>query len=172
MKFQSKCLRKPVISLVSVVAIMLSVTWMQFSGQVQAADPMMSGPMANMKRIMMMPKADRMKYVQTATKGSLTRGEARFSDAKLGTNGQACSSCHIGGGTTGGKVEMMPGMKMAIPDLHGSGATYPKFKVPNDAVITLSEMNNNCIMMMQKGKPLGLGSQDARDLSAYVSSLK
>lgn len=64
---------------------------------------------------------------------------------------------------------MMPGMEMAIPDLHSSAATYPKFKVPNDAVITLTEMNNNCIVMFQMGKPLALGSQESRDLAAYVT---
>ena len=63
-------------------------------------------------------------------------------------------------------------MKMAIPDLHGAAGQFPKFKAPNDAVITLGEMNNNCIVMMQKGKPLPLDSQESRDLTAYVTSLK
>ncbi len=172
MQFQSKNLRMPVISLSSLAAIVLSVACMQFPQHAQAADPMMSGPMDNMKRIMMMPEAERMQYVQDTTKASLAQGEALFQDTKLGTNGQSCNSCHINGGTTGGKVEMMPGMKMPIPDLHGSAATYPKFKVPNDAVITLTEMNNNCIVMFQMGQPLALGSQESRNLAAYVTSLQ
>lgn len=165
MKIQFNYLMRPAISLTSVVVILLSVAYPQLPAQA-------AGPMDNMKRIMMMPEADRMQYVQTSTKGSLAKGGAMFDDTGLGTNGQSCSTCHVGGGTTGGKIEMMPGMKMSIPDLHGSAATYPKFKVPNDAVITLAEMNNNCIMMMQKGEPLTLGSQEARDLAAYVASLK
>lgn len=172
MQFQSKNLKIPAISFVSLTAIVLSVACTQFPQRAQAAEPMMSGPMDNMKRIMMMPEAERMQYVQDTTKASLTRGGALFQDAQLGTNGQSCNSCHIGGATTGGKVEMMPGMKMPIPDLHGSAATYPKFKVPNDAVITLAEMNNNCIVMFQMGQPLALGSQQSRDLAAYVTSLQ
>lgn len=172
MKFHSKNLNIPAISFSSLAAIVITVGCTQFPQRAQAADPMMSGPMDNMKRIMMMPEADRMKYVQNTTEKSLAQGEALFKDSKLGTNGQSCNSCHIGGGTTGGKMEMMPGMEMAIPDLHSSAATYPKFKVPNDAVITLTEMNNNCIVMFQMGKPLALGSQESRDLAAYVTSLK
>lgn len=164
MKIQFNYRKVPVISLASVAAILFSVVYPQLPAQ--------AGPMDNMKRIMMMPEAERMQYMQTSTKGSLAKGGAMFDDAGLGTNGQACSTCHVGGGTTGGKIEMMPGMKMKIPDLHGAAATYPKFKVPNDAVITLADMNNNCIMMMQKGKPLALGSKESRDLAAYVASLK
>jgi cytochrome c len=172
MQFHSKNLKMPVISVGSLAAIVLTVACTQFPQQAQAADPMMSGPMDNMKRIMMMPEADRMQYVQNSTKDSLAHGAELFQDTKLGTNGQSCNSCHINGGTTGGKVEMMPGMKMPIPDLHASAATYPKFKVPNDAVITLTEMNNNCIVMFQMGQPLPLDSQESRDLAAYVTSLK
>lgn len=133
---------------------------------------MMSPAMDNMKKVMMMPEQERMQHMQEIQMASLARGEALFSDATLGTNGQSCNSCHIGGQTTGGKVEMMPGMKMAIPDLRGVAAGFPKYKVPNDAVITLADMNNNCIVMLQKGKPLPLDSREARDLALFVSSLK
>lgn len=62
-------------------------------------------------------------------------------------------------------------MEMPIPTLEGVAATFPKFKVPNNAVITLQEMNNNCVVMFLKGQPLPLGGQDARDLAFYVSTL-
>ena len=138
----------------------------------QDTDAMISMAMDNMKKIMMMPEADRMQHMQSATQASVGRGKALFEDTSLGSNGQSCASCHPGGATTGGQVEMMPGMNMPIPNLHGAAASYPKFKVPNDAVITLPEMNNNCVVMMQKGQPLALGSQQARDLAAYVNTLK
>ncbi|HEY5567873.1 MAG TPA: c-type cytochrome [Gammaproteobacteria bacterium] len=126
-----------------------------------------------MQRIMVsMSERERMEYVTTAERDSLGRGEELFTSMTLGTNGLACASCHPRGGTTGAQQEMMPGMRMPIPDLHGAAQTFPKFKVPNDAVITLAEMNNNCLVMFQRGTPLTLDSQDARDLAAYVSSLK
>jgi cytochrome c len=129
--------------------------------------------MQNMQRIMGgMSESDRMQYVTNAERDSLRRGEDLFSSTTLGTNGQACASCHPRGGTTGGQQDMMPGMRMPIPDLHGVAQTFPKFKVPNDAVITLAEMNNNCLVMFQRGTPLALNSPEARDLAAYVSSLK
>ena len=127
--------------------------------------------MQNMQRIMMMPESNRMQYVMTAQRDSVSHGQQLFDDTRLGTNGQACVTCHVGGGTTGGQIEMMPGMRMPIPDLHSVSDTFPKYKVPNDAVITLAEMNNNCLLMFQGGTPLPLNSQNARDLAAYVTSL-
>jgi cytochrome c len=129
--------------------------------------------MQNMQRIMGgMSESERTQYVGNAERDSLRRGEDLFKSTTLGTNGQACASCHPRGGTTGGQQEMMPGMRMPIPDLHRVARTFPKFKVPNDAVITLAEMNNNCLVMFQRGTPLVLNSREARDLAAYVSSLE
>jgi len=134
---------------------------------------MIDTAMQNMQRIMGgMSEREREDYVRNAERDSLRRGEDLFRRTTLGTNGQACASCHPRGGTTGAQQEMMPGMRMPIPDLHGVAQTFPKFKVPNDAVITLPEMNNNCLVMFQRGTPLALNSQEARDLAAYVNSLK
>ncbi len=140
----------------------------------QKNDPMAMQKMAmdNMQRIMMMPENERMQHMMQVQQASLARGKFMFHDAKLGTNGQSCATCHINGGTTGGKVTMMPGMSMPIPTLLSAAPSFPKYKITNDAVITLQEMNNNCIVMFEKGKPLTLGSQEARDLAAYVTSLK
>lgn len=132
---------------------------------------MVNQAMQNMQRIMGMPESERTNYVMTAQQSSVEHGEDLFRNAQLGTNGQSCASCHPGGGTTGAQIEMMPGMRMPIPDLHGVSRTFPKFKVPNDAVITLAEMNNNCLVMFQQGSPLALNSQDSRDLATYVDSL-
>ncbi len=60
---------------------------------------------------------------------------------------------------------------MPIPTFAGAGATFPKCKVPNDSVITLAVMNNNCLQMFMMGQPLDLASEDSRDLAAYVASL-
>ena len=158
------------ISMMAAALALLSASYTNLMAQ--DTDAMMNMAMENMKRIMMMPEADRMKHMQKTTKASLARGKAIFEDTDLGTNGQACASCHPRGKTTGGQVEMMPGMNMPIPTLYGVADGFPKFKVPNDAVITLPEMNNNCLMMLQKGKPLPLGSQEARDLAAYIGTLR
>ena len=158
------------ISMMAAVLALLGVSYTNLMAQ--DTDAMINMAMENMKKIMMMPKEDRMKHMKKATHAALARGKAIYEDTNLGTNGQACASCHPGGKTTGGQVEMMPGMNMPIPSLQGVAGRFPKFKVPNDAVITLPEMNNNCLMMLQKGKPLPLGSQEARDLAAYVGTLQ
>ena len=103
---------------------------------------------------------------------TLAFGEGLFKEASLGTNGQTCTSCHPGGGTTGGEAQVpMTDMRLPVPSLVGAAATFPKFKVPNNRVITLSQMNNNCIKMFMQGKPLELNSKEAIALSMYVTSL-
>lgn len=84
----------------------------------------------------------------------------------------ACSSCHPGGGTTGGEAQIpMREFKMPIPSLVGSASSFPKYKIPNDDVITLQQMNNNCIQMFMGGHGLKLDSPDAWALEMYVASL-
>lgn len=134
-------------------------------------DPMMEKAMENMKKVMMLK--DMNEYVMAKQSSSVARGKELFGDNSLGTNGMSCNACHPGGGTTGGEVPV-PGMPMArlkIPTLKGAAATFPKFKAPNDAVVGLTQMDNNCIQMFMMGKPLDLSSQDSIDLGAYVTSL-
>jgi len=126
--------------------------------------------MGNMKKVMMMSPDDQKKYVMSTQSQSLDHGKDLFASASLGNNGFTCATCHPGGKTTGGQVPMGK-MKMAIPSLQGVAANFPKFKPGNDAVITLSEMNNNCVVMFLKGQPITLGSPDARDLAYYITSL-
>lgn len=130
--------------------------------------------MANMEAMQQLPA--RIKEVQDA---SIARGKALFeSQSALSTNSMACASCHPGGGTTGGEVETpMPSevtgqpYMLPVPSLVGSAATFPKFKIPNDAVITIGDMSNNCIMMFMMAKPLDPGSREFKDLSAYLTTL-
>ncbi|NIR50613.1 hypothetical protein GWO43_18895 [candidate division KSB1 bacterium] len=106
-------------------------------------------------------------------------GEKLFnSKDALSTNGQACTSCHPGGGTTGGEAETpmkseLTGKpyKLPIPTLVGAAATFPKYKVPNDAVITVGDMANNCVMMFMAAQPLDHKSKEFKALSAYVTTL-
>ena len=141
---------------------------------------MKNGAMKNMDRVMMeMKPADRGKYINKVQDASIERGAKLFNDKKaLSVNGMACASCHPGGGTTGGETETpmkseLTGMayKLPIPSLVGASARFPKYKVPNDAVVTLSQMNNNCVMMFMMAKPLPLDSVESRDLAAFVTSL-
>jgi len=133
-------------------------------------EQMMAMSMENMEKVMMMSPAEQREYVMRAQQESMAHGQALFADARLGSNGFTCATCHPKGDTTGGKVPV-GGMQMAIPSLIGVAGTFPKYKVPNDAVITLAEMNNNCIVMFMKGQPLPLGSRDARDLALYMTTL-
>ncbi|MEE9532838.1 MAG: hypothetical protein V3W06_00335 [Acidimicrobiia bacterium] len=134
--------------------------------------------MENMAKVMLdMPMPDRPKYMMQQQQESIQRGTALFSNASIGRNGQTCNACHPGGGTTGGEAEIaMRGRfpmnpRLPIPTLAGAAATFPKYKVPNDAVITLATMDNNCIKMFMMGEGLDLAGQQAHDLAAYVSTL-
>ena len=142
---------------------------------------MKNGAMRNMDKYMGSMDAMRTKLPQammTKQKSSVAHGKELFNSKKLSANSRACATCHPGGGTTGGTVTTP--MKSAltgkpydlpVPSLVGAAATFPKFKVPNDTVITLSEMSNNCVMMFMAAKPLPLNSQESRDLNAYLTSL-
>jgi len=138
--------------------------------EAKSVDDMIAGAMKNMEKVMMMAPEEQKQYVMKTQQASVTHGKELFASAKIGTNGFTCATCHPGGKTTGGKVPMGK-MEMPIPTLEGVAVTFPKFKVPNNAVITLQEMNNNCVVMFLKGQPLPLGGQDARDLAFYVSTL-
>jgi thiosulfate dehydrogenase len=138
----------------------------------------MNMSMENMAKVMLdMKMEDRPKYMMKVQKEAVERGQKLFNNAKLGRAGRDCSSCHPGGGTTGGEAEVpMKGRfpmnpKLPIPTLVGAASSFPKYKVPNDAVITLEQMNNNCIKMFMMGDGLELVSEDARSLAAYVSTL-
>ncbi len=120
-----------------------------------------------------------MKTVMQKQKASLVLGEKLFNDPNLAgaTKGMSCNGCHPGGGTTGGEAEIPPmmgyaGWKIPVPDLHGSAATFPKFKVPNADVISLAQMNNNCLVMFVGGSHrLPLNGAESHALANYVTSL-
>ena len=61
--------------------------------------------------------------------------------------------------------------KLPVPSLVGAAATFPKYKIPNDKVITVGDMNNNCIMMFMAAQPPGAKSKEAKALVTYVTSL-
>ncbi|RMF63496.1 MAG: hypothetical protein D6743_10620 [Calditrichaeota bacterium] len=130
--------------------------------------------MASKQAMMKLPK-----HMMQTQQAAIKYGEQLFNDKKaLSTNGQACASCHPGGGTTGGEAETpMPSevtgkpYKLPIPSLIGAAATFPKYKVPNDAVIDVTDMANNCIMMFMAAQPLDKKSKEARALTAYLMSL-
>jgi len=131
------------------------------------------GAMQNMDKVMKdMPAGERMAYMNKIQAETLRQGESLFKSADLGKNGQNCSSCHPGGATTGGEAQIpMRDYRVPIPTLVGASATFPKYKAPNDRVITLQEMNNNCIKMFLGGKALELNSDEAIALGMYISSL-
>lgn len=129
--------------------------------------------MENMDKVMMdMSPAQRSRHMAQKQRAALAHGRELFADPSLGQNGQSCNSCHPGGTTTGGEAKVpMREYRLPIPTLVGASARFPKYKVPNDRVITLAEMNNNCIKMFMGGKALDLHSQDSIALAMYISSL-
>ena len=142
---------------------------------------MKNGAMKNMDKYM--GSRDAMmstlpKSMMSKQTGSVEHGRELFNSTKLSTNGQSCSSCHPGGGTTGGTVQTPMKSELTgkaydlpVPSLVGAAATFPKFKVPNDRVITLPEMSNNCVMMFMAAQPLPLDSEESVALTAYLTSL-
>ena len=136
----------------------------------------MDEALGNMSNVMGMNMAARQQHMMAAEQLAMDSGRDLFTDASLGTNGQTCNSCHPSGSTTGGEAEIAEKMghgpyRIPIPSLMGAAARFPKYKVPNDQVITLPMMNNNCIRMFMKGKRLPLESPEAYYLAKYVTSL-
>ena len=130
--------------------------------------------LANIDKAMGDMKAAKMNAMKKQAEG-VSLGKELFYDANLGSSGTSCNSCHPSGATTGGEAEIKKKMGhgpyvIPIPSLIGASARFPKFKVPNDNVITLAQMNNNCIRMFLKGKRLPLDSPESFNLAAYVSS--
>lgn len=146
-------------------------------------DKMMMKNMAMKNMDTFMSSMDAMKalpmHIKETQDAAIAHGKELFeSQSALGVNGQACASCHPGGGTSGGMAATpMPSevtgkpYQLPIPSLIGAAAAFPKFKVPNNAVITLGDMANNCIMMFMMAKPLNPMSSEFKDLSAYLTSL-
>ncbi|MFQ5512329.1 MAG: c-type cytochrome [Candidatus Krumholzibacteriia bacterium] len=132
--------------------------------------------LANMDKVMGMGMDKAKPYMMKRSGEALAMGKKLFRDERLGSNGQSCESCHPGGTTTGGEAEIAKKMghgpyRLPIPSLVGAAARFPRFKVPNDEVITLEMMNNNCIRMFMKGKRLPLNSPESFYLAQYISSL-
>ena len=130
--------------------------------------------LANMDRVLGMENA--VSYMRDKTEEARVAGRRLFEDPILGSNGRSCESCHPGGATTGGEAELPKNMghgpyRLPIPSLVGAAARFPRFKAPNDDVITIEMMNNNCIRMFMKGKRLPLKSPESFYLAQYITSL-
>jgi len=100
-------------------------------------------------------------------KASIDRGMALFGDAKLGTTGTSCTSCHMKGGAVDGK---MGDMKIKAFDM--LNAKYPKYSMMAKKVVTLDQVINYCITNPMKGTALAWDDQRLADLAAYCSSVK
>ena len=133
----------------------------------------MMNAMNNMDNVMAMQPDAMRQHVMQKQRAAWEKGKQLFNDPATGkgSKGLSCNSCHPGGGTTGGEAEVpMRNYKMPIPTLVGAAATFPKYKIPSDDVITIQQMNNNCIRMFMGGKGLELNSVDAFALETYVAS--
>lgn len=176
MKAMKKHLFWPMLGLIVMLAMASCSTTARYKpdeyGEQQSGD--MTKALANVDRAMNDMEGTR-KRAMEKQQMAIAKGKALFNDSGLGKNGLSCNSCHPGGGTTGGETEIKKKMghgpyKLPIPSLIGAAARFPKFKVPNNEVITLAQMDNNCIRMFMKGKRLPLDSPESFYLAAYVSS--
>lgn len=176
-----KKLKKKFVWLVATAAALFMLTACGSTSRYKASDygPKQEGDMskalANIDRAMS-DMSSAKKRAMSKQHQAIANGKALFNDPGLGKKGLSCNSCHPGGGTTGGEAEIAKRMghgpyKLPIPSLIGASARFPKFKVPNNQVITLAQMDNNCIRMFMSGKRLPLNSPESFYLAAYVSSL-
>jgi cytochrome c len=96
------------------------------------------------------PQADPKAGLKMAAK----RGEALWSDASLGTNGQSCASCH------------------ADPaELAGVAHTYPKYLKAAKKVVTLDQITNICIVNAMKGTALAWDDQRMADIVTFMAMI-
>lgn len=130
----------------------------------------MANALTNVNELIPMPAHQRDALIAKTEAQTFERGKKIFHDKDLGNAGLACASCHPGGGTTGGEAQLpMTDFRVPIPDLHGAAATFPKFKIPNGGVITLEQMDTNCLRMFVMGDYLS--AEDSHALAMYVTSL-
>lgn len=177
MKFQKSMMVWPMLAMVAVAFAIGCGTTSRYKAE--EFGPKQEGKMevalANIDKAMQNMEATKQEAMAKQEE-ALRIGKELFNDANLGKKGLACNSCHPGGGTTGGEVEIKKRMghgpyKLPIPSLIGAAARFPKYKIPNNQPITLAQMNNNCIRMFMSGKRLPLNSPESFYLATYVSSL-
>lgn len=166
-------MKQKVLLLAGVIAIASITAGCGMMAKMMGMGDMMSA-MNNMDTVMAMEPEQMQKHVMAKQAEAWRLGRQLFNDPQAGggTKGLSCNSCHPGGGTTGGEAQVpMRQFKMPIPTLVGAAASFPKYKIPNDEVITMQQMNNNCIRMFMGGKGLELSSTEAYALETYEASL-
>lgn len=163
--------RKVLFSLVVLTVSLVLSSCSMMAGMTGKGD--IVSALENRDRVMKdMTPGQRVRHIRQKQTTMLEYGRHLFGDASLGTNGQTCESCHPGGGTTGAEAQVpMRDYRIPIPTLSGASARFPKYKMPNDRVITLAQMTDNCIRLFLDGKGVLLNSREAVALSMYVSSL-
>ena len=86
------------------------------------------------------------------------RGKALFNDPKFAGGSKACSSCHPDG----------KGLEKAADKAAGK----KDLMTPMGPSKTLEEAINVCIVNANKGKAIGVKSEQMKDMVAYIKSLK
>jgi cytochrome c len=80
------------------------------------------------------------------------RGKTLFNDPKFADGQKACSQCHPDG----------KGLQMA--------GDKKQFKIMGDKQMSLEEAVNVCIVNANKGKAIDTGSEQMKDIVAYIKS--
>ncbi len=97
---------------------------------------------------------------------AVAQGKAIFDRNEFG-GVRTCSSCHLNGGTTLGRLPN--GAK--IPSLIGAAAEFPRFKASQHGVVTLEQQIAHCIRGGVQGTPPAPDSPQMTDLVTYLTSL-
>jgi len=88
-------------------------------------------------------------------------GERLFKDAKLGSNGLSCQSCHANGASFNASFAQPYPHRVAMPE-ERAGLKQ----------VTLDEMVQFCTVAAMAGKPLPWGSRELAALTTYTAQLQ
>lgn len=92
--------------------------------------------------------------MRSAWEKTLSRGEALFSDAELGSNGKSCAGCHT------------------VESLRKAGGNYPKWDVGLGKIVSLEEHLNHMVVTKLEGQALQAGDERIVALALYIKSLR
>ncbi|HDP98278.1 MAG TPA: hypothetical protein ENN22_03725 [bacterium] len=107
-----------------------------------------------------------MGWPQQYKKEWISRGKVMFADTSLGNNSKSCESCHFKGGKT---THVLDGK--TIIGLKGQAATFPRYSLRMEKVVTLEQEIQYCLLSHLKSEQKALDNEDIIALTCYITSL-
>ena len=92
----------------------------------------------------------------------IRRGETTFTNPEIGTNGKTCANCHT-------KNNVKP--NATFINLAGVAAVYPRYRTPQNRVITLEQQILHCLTQHLTATELPLDHETIVSLVCYLASI-